>query len=327
MMRDKHSEEFPTRDRSDMDTFEAWKQENLLWLKEEYQSSLEAHAKYKNAFNQALEECDHIKVNQFLDEDKNFNSCLLKVVKNCCKYFKRKQFEDYKKNLEFLKSLLKTKKFDPQLKTFVKAIKFNLVHIVKILSEFSTVKVINLALNVAAGTRKYIKEIIEEIVELIKSGDLQSDDPDISITKAKLQLALIDQIISILYLSNSSDASIKWVLDQETPEYLEFLIDHKNIDINKTFDSVRGRFTPLEYAVFDNKIKIIKTLLQKGANPNNPTIPPLILTIKNGNYSVVHLLFDYGADLNVEWLGKDAFDYALESGNKKIIDLFLWADI
>jgi len=71
-------------------------------------------------------------------------------------------------------------------------------------------------------------------------------------------------------------------------------------------------------------------MLEKGANPNayrKGTIPAFIQAIKNGDYNIVKILLNHGADVNVEFNDKDSLLCAYESGNQKIIDLLLWMDI
>jgi len=148
-------------------------------------------AKNDNALIQALEECDLTKINQFLNNNKNYSLelCLFQAVKNCCKAFDNKQFEKYKEYFYFLTILLNSRKFNIRLLHFQEAIECRLIHVIKILAKFSTASVIEQALNFAKlkniCTRENLKRTIEnnkQEIRIKKASGLLND----IINKAKL---------------------------------------------------------------------------------------------------------------------------------------------
>ncbi|SFM30904.1 ankyrin repeat domain-containing protein [Pelosinus propionicus] len=98
---------------------------------------------------------------------------------------------------------------------------------------------------------------------------------------------------------------------------------------NVNYSDSRG-FRPLDIAISNNysSIKIIKYLIENGANVNytiksgsNPT--PLMLAIKNKNIQAIQMLLVAGANLTqVDSKGKTVKDYAADSDNNEIINLF-----
>jgi len=106
-------------------------------------------------------------------------------------------------------------------------------------------------------------------------------------------------------------------------------------DVNATLKS--NGYTPLWKAIGKIKknkgaaIKIIKSLLSKGADANAPYISkderysgetPLMSASKNGSTDVVKLLLSHGADVNARTkAGKTALDYAREKGHQEVVKL------
>lgn len=298
---------------------------------------------YIRALVQALDKSS-FELFQILHDHGNclINYCLSRLVKNCYKSFKNRQFEKYKQYLEFLKILLSIYSPEPKFKDLKKAIKYKLVHLVKILASYigSKGKLIRV-LNYAKNEKSSIRQKIKKAVKKNKLGNIKLRD----INQLKLELSLVKQIIGSLYLLNISDKSVECALDQESPKYLEYLLKKKAININepnKELIDVNGlysraapaklcRMTPLQYSIECKKISMVDCLLKNGADPNffnGMTTLPIITAVRNGHYEMVKLLLDYQADPNIEdFMGKNAFVYALELGNERIIDLLLWADV
>jgi ankyrin repeat protein len=106
-------------------------------------------------------------------------------------------------------------------------------------------------------------------------------------------------------------------------------------DVNATLKS--NGYTPLWKAIGKIKknkgaaIKIIKSLLSKGADANAPYISkdarysgetPLMSASKKGSADVVKLLLSHGADVNARTkAGKTALDYAREKGHQEVVKL------
>ena len=79
----------------------------------------------------------------------------------------------------------------------------------------------------------------------------------------------------------------------------------------------------------DRNLAIIKTLIKKGANINKETdIPPLYHAFKTGNYEIIKILLENGANPNMRGEnGKNALMYAIETANTDIISLVLDFDV
>lgn len=73
---------------------------------------------------------------------------------------------------------------------------------------------------------------------------------------------------------------------------------------------------------------IVNLLIEAGANINiqeqSRGITPLIKSIQARNIEIVKILLDAGANTKIkDFSGKDAFDYAQEINNNKILELLL----
>lgn len=87
-------------------------------------------------------------------------------------------------------------------------------------------------------------------------------------------------------------------------------------------------FTPLGYAVCTNRPKIVKILLEKGADPNKKTqesgVTPLMIAAGLGQSDVVRILLDGGADPNIKDVDElTALDYAVAKNNTEIAKLLI----
>lgn len=85
----------------------------------------------------------------------------------------------------------------------------------------------------------------------------------------------------------------------------------------------------LHIASTEGDYNIVKLLLKKGANPDNAgdfgveyKYYPLIAAVKSNKYKIVRLLIQAGANTKVkDENGLTSLDYALKSGNMKMIKL------
>lgn len=103
---------------------------------------------------------------------------------------------------------------------------------------------------------------------------------------------------------------------------VKFLVEH-GADV----DGVKSKlFTPLEGAMWNNRVDVVQYLIDKGANVNLEGIKPRPLTfaVQKGYFEIVKLLVENGADIRYKegWTdGKDtALDVAKSRGSKRITD-------
>merc|ERR1719167_1701123 len=81
--------------------------------------------------------------------------------------------------------------------------------------------------------------------------------------------------------------------------------------------------TPLHTAAIKGSRRLVKTLLQLGADPNaqdNAEWSPPHEACNRGNYSVVKLLLEFGADINLKGFAKDSpLHDAARNGHLKVV--------
>ena len=90
----------------------------------------------------------------------------------------------------------------------------------------------------------------------------------------------------------------------------------------------KGISTPLESAVIDRNLEIVRLLLKHKADPNKATSPdklPLGLAVKLKSVEMVRILLDHGADPMLKVRDHAIQDYAIFQGNQEIIDLITQA--
>ena len=97
-------------------------------------------------------------------------------------------------------------------------------------------------------------------------------------------------------------------------ERIETLIDEHKLDVN-----LPNRFsTPLEIAVYDYDLEMVKMLIRKGADINHITSrvyfqTPLMVAIKEKKLDIANYLLEQGADISIKtYYGEMALSYAVE---------------
>ena len=86
---------------------------------------------------------------------------------------------------------------------------------------------------------------------------------------------------------------------------------------NIWFDEVRDKYLVWSKYFIDNGIYNINRIVADDGSTS------LIQAVHGDSYDTCKLLIEYGADVSiVDKNGKTAYDYAVESGNQQIIELF-----
>jgi len=85
-------------------------------------------------------------------------------------------------------------------------------------------------------------------------------------------------------------------------------------------------YTALAIAATYNQLDVVKMLIEKGADinqPNNWKDTAMHRAAEAGYHEMVHLLLDHGADPMAEdWRGKRAIDYAKEELHREVMTVF-----
>ena len=112
-------------------------------------------------------------------------------------------------------------------------------------------------------------------------------------------------------------------------EELIKLFEEKGADIAKLINAGSQNFeNPLEKAIESETIPFIKKLLKTKVSLNKTNrfgSSPLSLAVRGGNYEIVKLLIDSGADVNYRienYSSKTALSEAIERGHEEIVKLF-----
>lgn len=135
------------------------------------------------------------------------------------------------------------------------------------------------------------------------------------------------------------------ISDDNLFDVAKHLLDEEGIDIDVEDDEGR---TPLYISVSNNNIKMIRTLLKHGANPNKEISnsnhfkyiysgePPLICAIRKGYHDSAKLLIEYDANVNtkiktyddygVEVYGDSALHFTTKYEQTSIVELLLEYD-
>lgn len=107
-------------------------------------------------------------------------------------------------------------------------------------------------------------------------------------------------------------------------EETDFLLEHgANINVGD-----KQGFTPLMEMVLDQDLRMVKKLLEKGANVNSSTIDygetVLMKAAFHDNPEIIQILLDKGADVNAtDKKGKTALSIAREEGNEDVEELLI----
>lgn len=109
-------------------------------------------------------------------------------------------------------------------------------------------------------------------------------------------------------------------------EYIKNLFEYSGIDVNTM---VKGKYTFLYWASFQNNAEIVKMLLEKGADPNKITDSiriPLDAAVQYGYEDIAKLLLDNGANPNTvdDW-GDTLLHICAEKGKSKLVKILLKA--
>lgn len=128
---------------------------------------------------------------------------------------------------------------------------------------------------------------------------------------------------------NGGTALILASAKKENTNIINILLDYGS-DINAMIedDKMTG-VTSLYYAAYNFFEFNVKTLLERGADPNIEVIvygqletSPLIAAAAVGSYTSVKLLIEHGADINYkDSRGYTALDYAIDKGDSEIEEL------
>jgi len=105
-------------------------------------------------------------------------------------------------------------------------------------------------------------------------------------------------------------------------QQLNTLIHEEKVDLNeKTIDG----WSALHIAVSNNKIEIVKCLLDHGVDKNieNEDYNPLYIASQNGFNDIVKLLVEYGADINKLTNGWSAIQIACSNGHYQTVEYLL----
>jgi len=143
--------------------------------------------------------------------------------------------------------------------------------------------------------------------------------------KDKIRQLLNEPYIDINVKDEYGYAPLIWATKSNNSKIVKILL---NKGANPNMQDNRGD-TPLIWAVNNNNPEIIRILLGKGANPNIQNRnghTPLIWAARNNKPEIVRILLDKGADPNIA--GNDRYtplDWATSHGTQAIINLIIKA--
>ncbi len=106
-------------------------------------------------------------------------------------------------------------------------------------------------------------------------------------------------------------------------DIVRYIIETGDVDLNRTW--IRGRETPLHYAIDYDHMEIFKLLLENGADVNKETmlLTPLMWAVRAGDLRKVKLLLEYGAEVNKVSNDITALHIATAMGNPSIVRFLL----
>ena len=107
-------------------------------------------------------------------------------------------------------------------------------------------------------------------------------------------------------------------------DMVKCLVD-ENIDLNNR--NKLGK-TPLMYAIEQKNLSIIKYLVDNGANINTEDKElknTILYAIESNDEDIVQYLIRKGADIYIKYKTKTSLMYAIESGNRKMVESFVQA--
>lgn len=108
-------------------------------------------------------------------------------------------------------------------------------------------------------------------------------------------------------------------------EVAEYLIT-QGIDVNARVCD-EGTDTPLEWAIWNKQINMVKLLIEHGAEVNTPVedreITPLLFAVGCNNYEICRLLVNCGADVNLANFYGAPLHVAASIGNERLVEFLL----
>lgn len=152
----------------------------------------------------------------------------------------------------------------------------------------------------------------EELINSIKNNDISSID---SLVKMGADVNLLDA---------GGQTPLIWAIDKNNVVIVKQLID-AGADVNAVG---ADEATPLTLAVVMGNTLLIRMLIDHGANLNvKPKgIPLMVLAAGFGQADVVEMLLDSGVDpKETDFMGKNALQEAVLSGNPRVVDMLLEA--
>lgn len=136
----------------------------------------------------------------------------------------------------------------------------------------------------------------------------------------------VEECNKIIECTSHSGGTLLHIAAAEgTPEMIEYLVRN-----HSKLDRIENEWTPLCYAVTNNRIENVKKLLELGAELNSKESErtPLIYAMSNNNPQIAKLLIDGGIDLTVQYSTRDdiwwdALSYAKYYGCHEIHQMIL----
>ena len=160
------------------------------------------------------------------------------------------------------------------------------------------------------------RHIDEELIH----GAINSGDVDV----VRHQLALNPYLIN--KMNDMGEEPLHAAIRERHMDIAEALVE-LGADVNaSTFHMFKGYnepITPLDYAVWYGNFKIVSLLLDRGANPNHSGmlgITPFHSAIKRGNEDIIRAMVRAGGDFHVknDWGRATPFDYITEYGRMNV---------
>lgn len=132
-------------------------------------------------------------------------------------------------------------------------------------------------------------------------------------------------MVQLRFVSEALGAEVKW--EGATSSVNITSNDEESIEIDEYVNNIhdyRYNLNLINYAI-KGDYKQVERLLDAGTNVNagitEKGVTPLIGAAKQGNLSIVNLLVDYGANINLKDIeGKTAIDYARANGHNKVAE-------
>ncbi|WP_342257708.1 ankyrin repeat domain-containing protein [Spiroplasma endosymbiont of Nomada ruficornis] len=176
---------------------------------------------------------------------------------------------------------------------------------------------------------------IEIVKLLIENGaDINAqDENNCTILDYAFNNNRIEIIKEILKYDNINDINKKKYIDilliyfSKYNDILSFRWLNENFKINANIEDKKSRYTPLQIAVKNNNIEMVKLLLENHADIDAQDVDgctPLHLVVECNNIEMVKLLLENHADVNLKDInGCTPLHWAVECNNIEIVKLFI----